>query len=115
MIADDISDSFIGRETLIAENDQYRLYSDSLTRECTKKARAMDIHGMELRGWSVYKAVPKDEEGRRFFVIFDENGTPYKDTDSIWEMYDWIKIKKLMMSYDYNIVDMAERLKEEKE
>jgi len=114
MTSDDMWDSFLGKEVLIAENDQYQLYSDSLTRDCTKKARAMDIHGMELRGWSVYKAVPKDG-GNRFFVIFDENGTPYKDTDSIWEMYDWIKVIKLNMSYDYNIVDMAERLKEEKE
>lgn len=110
-----MSFDFIGEERLELENDKFCLYSNDLTRDCTKKARAMDIHGMELRGWAVYKAVSKEDPDNHFYVILDENREPYHDTDSIWEMYDWIHAKKMVMQCDYDIVEMAERLKEVEE
>lgn len=105
----------LGRERLVAENDKLRLYSNDLTRACTKKARAMDIHGMELRGWTVLKAVSKDNPDDSFYLIFDNDGNPRMDTHTLDGMDTWVHATKVSMSYDYNIVDMAERLREEKE
>lgn len=104
---------FDEHEKKVHETDRYEFYKNDLTRDCTKKARAMDIHGMELKGWTVLKVVDKTDE-KHFYVIYDDEGEPYHDTSSIWEMYDWIKIKKMMMSYDYNIVDMAEKVNKKK-
>lgn len=107
---------FIGEEKLIWENDAYAFYTNDLTRDCTKKARAMDIHGIELRNWTVYKVVGKNPEvPEKCYVIYDEQGKPYHDTEDIWEMYDWIVMKKMVMTGDYDIVNMAERMKEEEE
>lgn len=115
-----MKDDFLDRmfdthKKLVWENEQYSYYVDDDTKRCTAKARAMDIHGMELRGWTVLMVVTKTEEPEKFFVIFDENGEPYHDTTSIYDMYDWIDIKKIAMRENYDIVTMAERLKEEEE
>jgi len=105
---------FDGHEMKIHETDHYEFYKNDLTRDCTNNARDMDIHGMELRGWTVLKVVDKTDRDCFFYVIYDDEGKPYHDTPSIWDMYDWIKIKKFNMSFDYNIVDMAEKVNKKK-
>ena len=106
---------FTGKEILVAENENYAMYSDNMTRSCTEEARKPDINGMELRGWTVLRTVRKHMGVPELpFIIFDKDHTPQKDTVTIWDMYDWISVKKMMMLQDYDIVEMAEKLRKER-
>ena len=100
---------------VVFENEVYQFLTTDLTRKCTKNARKMDVKGIELRGWTVYKVINKSSDNHEeFYVIYDDKNTPFHDTRTIWEMFDWVEIKKYMLSFDYDIVDMAERLREDK-
>ena len=105
--------SLFGKDRLVWENDTYAFYSTGLTRDCTKHARAMDIHGMELRGWAVVMAKGKiSGVPDTSYVLYNEKGMPVFDAPTIWEVHDRIDLIKIAITEDYNIVNIAEKLRE---
>jgi hypothetical protein len=92
----------------VGEWNGLEFYKDSLTESLTRHARKMSLQGIELRGWSVY--VVKDiKTGNRAFVLFDDKGMAFRDSNSMEGMAYEIDFLKSAMSMENNIVDMAEK------
>lgn len=98
----------------IGENDHYTFYETSWTQDLTDEARRMDVRGIELRGWRVVVAQSKEDPSDRQFVIFDSDGVPIRAAMGAESMSWEIQMIKLSMSYDNDIVEMAERINIEK-
>ena len=111
----EIEKRMFGEKKVEWENEYYQFVSDHWTRDATKKMREMDIRGIELRGWTAYKLIPKTEDGEGGYIIFDGKGEPYRDFDTPGDMLFWIDAKKINDSYDNDIVTMVEKRMEKEE
>lgn len=98
-----------GEDKVVWENDYYQFVSDHWSRTVTKNMREMDIHGIELRGWTAYKLVPKTEDGIRGYIIYDEKGQPYRDFDSAEDALYWVDVYKYTKAFENDIVTMVEK------
>lgn len=101
-------------DVFVMEIGDYKVYRNCWTESLTKKARDMDINGIELRGWRVLYLIPKDEDDAPTYVLYDSNGKPRIEANGAMEMKLKINMHKFCMKEDNDIVTMAERLKEEK-
>jgi len=99
---------------LVTENEGFAVYKTSWTQNLTDYARKMDINGIELRGWTVTEVEDK-QNGIRFYLLYDDQGRPRMDANSVEAMSLDIDMIKAVKTEENDIVEMAEKVRREKD
>lgn len=112
-----LSDSEETYGTKVAENDEWTLYTNEMTKLYQKDLDSYNEHGFTLQGrFMVVLAVRKSDEHRTYLAMDNRTGRPYMD----WNDHYIFDAKKVCILEDLreesDIVNMAKnKLEKDKE
>ena len=110
----DLFDDSDGYGKLVAENDQWRLWKNTMTRIFQKELEEYDSDGFTLKGELIVVLAENKPNGNRFYMAMDRlTQKPFAD----WSSSEEFQLKKALILMDrkeeLNLVNMAERIQEE--
>lgn len=98
----------------VAENDQWILWVNSMTKIYQDKVDNYDSSGFTLRGlYTVVLGQNKQDDTRTYLLMNNETGRPYANWDSPEEFDFKITMITRDLIEDCDVVNMAERRLEE--
>lgn len=110
----DLFDDSDGYGKLVAENDQWRLWKNTMTKIFQKELEEYDSDGFTLKGELMVVLAENKTNGNRFYMAMDRlTQKPFAD----WSSSEEFQLKKALILMDrkeeLNLVNMAERIQEE--
>lgn len=111
MLKDFFSDD---SDRLVAENNQWRLWKNPMTKFFQKELEEYDSDGFTLKGELMVVLAENKTDGNRFYLAMDRvTQKPFAD----WTSSEEFQLKKALILMDrreeLNLVNMAERIQEE--
>ena len=110
----DLFDDSDGYGKLVAENDLWRLWKNTMTKIFQKELEEYDSDGFTLKGELTVVLAENKTDGNRFYLAIDRiTQKPFAD----WNSREEFDLKKALILMDrreeLNLVNMAERIQEE--
>ena len=110
----DLFDDSDGYGRLVAENNQWRLWKNTMTKIFQKELEEYDSDGFTLKGELTVVLAENKTDGNRFYLAMDRvTQKPFAD----WTSSEEFQLKKALILMDrreeLNLINMAERIQEE--
>lgn len=110
----DLFDDSDGYGKLVAENDLWKLWKNTMTKIFQKELEEYDSDGFTLKGELMVVLAENKTNGNRFYMAMDRlTQKPFAD----WSSSEEFQLKKALILMDrreeLNLVNMAERIQEE--